>query len=723
MPPRKSRLKVNDLPPGGTAASAAETEARRFLDETFGGDRGAQEWDHKRRELVAQFMDSAIARDEEILRRLGFGPGNDSAARTTTNVILTKSMKRDELGKLESTLDPSTFQTLQESILTRRLKLGEVSSDHQEHGGVHRLSLWKCLSTLLLGDEEGWKNILEVTVAHMWANQEQYDQVVRAAWATNQHTASNKSYAEYLSSLWNGRTFPLFVVLDAAAAALNIDIRVWSYRSTKEKYLFVFEAPSDPLRTLHLVRQRNQQAGDYAYYRPLALPEAHELDDDLPSQSISQALLDEEVREKKIMLRLPGRQFESIEELLQMGFIVIEDEPGYTMRLYNTGPRRYTVRRHRGHRLVDEPNSRFPIDFNLDLDDSDPNILVPDSPRLQSPRRRDIPVHDREAISGFGDGDEHVADVALPDFDLSLRNVCGRLINTLDDFRKHLREGEDEEPAQSPGHEGIEPGGNFVRYLLGSNIVDANNRLDTLFAEAFQHLRLYEQHDIAALFVGTTKAGKTTTINTISRNNLVSEEQWQRLCQRTPYDDSGPEFGGSTEDDLHYLDYNIEGDDILPVSNIADTTTRFAQVIVCSDGEVSFSLEMWPFGELLPQLERINNIFQMFKYPDDNPDDDDQENAPSDNESLDGVSTSIADRLEDWMKNDPGIAISMGVLLSLLSPNDRAISKSELEGLEELVLPPLKLETLRNLSASSTVRFRRATLAESVEALSNEYLR
>ncbi|KAI9011660.1 hypothetical protein DFJ74DRAFT_305637 [Hyaloraphidium curvatum] len=605
----------------------------------------------------------------------------------------------------ESSITPDAIGMLASALNRRGLMLGDSSEDE---GGKHRRWLWKSLSTFLFHNEARWKELLEATVCHIQAHRKDYEVPIAKSWARNVPAArSGAGLDAYLGDLLEARVDPFFPVLHAVAECLDVELNVWTWTKTtaEERVLFTFTArDTTPRRRLYLVRQR-PSLSDQADYRPIFPASVSP-----PESTASLNLVPEPDMEQEI--KLPGMGPQPVRLLLNEWFTVGDGADGQFMQLTREGAV-YRVRKYKGRRLEQQiMDDRFPQDFPVRM------VMVPS---VAAPPDR-VAVDVLPEDSGAGQH-QVVADVpmlpvarACDQRDLSHLALFQWPLATLRDFISRTF------AAKSSSQRG--PAADLVAHLLSENLTRKEAALHSLEADLESAAGEYVRHVVPVLFVGETKVGKSTTINTIARADLVSESDWQAYLAEHPYEDSG--VGEPYDErDPRYVDYNGREVDILP-SSTQSTTTRFAQTIVASDGEVGFTVECWTLEEVDAQLELVRSLFETVARDRDQPaagdggEGDDEEDEDEDDED-DEEKEPLPDAIKNAFLTSKDIWISAPELCSMLDIG----SENELFELEpdRLVLPEAKRVSLESMPATKTLLFRKPTLDQSLEALRNEYLR
>jgi hypothetical protein len=192
----------------------------------------------------------------------------------------------------------------------------------------------------------------------------------------------------------------------------------------------------------------------------------------------------------------------------------------------------------------------------------------------------------------------------------------------------------------------------------------------------------------------------------MSRDNLISEQEWRDAIRDDPYEDSGKGTKIDDADDPLFdrlLQYNFGEVDILP-SSAEGTTTRCPQILKNSSGRVGFTIELRSAEEVDRNFALVEALFNSIR-------------AEFDDECE--VSQDLVDALKDAMKDNSEIEMRPAEIASIID----CPSLDEFYLLTSFELPDAKRSKLESLGTELTRWFRKETLAASVEALANEYLR
>lgn len=415
---------------------------------------------------------------------------------------------------------------------------------------------------------------------------------------------------------------------------------------------------------------------DHSVYYPLVpvdIENEDENEEGPPTASFSQITDAAQGQQPNLqqVLDLPFIGRKTVEEVLD-DWIPLEDT--FFMRLTREGDF-YVLRKYRGHRLgfavESEPFPKsFPVEYQTQPE--------PTSITRKRPNRKQRKIRRSNEPSRVADATWFRAELTP-----SLENI-DKLVGS---FRSHIL-----------GSSFFSPGDKHF-----ASLADKDVEFEALSSEIKNHFSKYKQHNIPVLFSGETKAGKSTAINNLVRACRLSEDDWKAVIGSLPaFQDSGL---GADLDDQEIDDFMLfdgREDDVLPSSS-NPTTTRHAQIVVASSGEVSFAVTFWTLDQLDQQLSLIESCFTSAR---DDWEDDDRQG-------------SVENAVKEAFENNSEILLTAGELVWMLDLNN----EGELWRQISLDLPNAKRDELRGTPPERSYFFRKNSLFESMKAMRNEYLR
>lgn len=646
--------------------------------------------------IIEAIIPSRLSQDDEV--RAALDKPSEKIFQFNLNV------KDDLIRELKTA--PDGIGRLQHSFKRKGMQAVEISADSDTQ---HRFSLFKSLSLLLTGNEtKVMRLLIDAAVSYMWKQQQQYSTPTMISWTTNHPPVGllpTSNFVKYLSYLSEGKAFPYYPVLQALASCLNLEIWVWNLNSQYQRSFHVFSSSeAQPARTLFLGRLldgevrfrllcvltrrfripivRERLHNDHSNYRPILPVDLGDEEPQAgPSQSFSQIQADLEGPRPNgdQVLDLPGIGRKRVDDVLNE-FWPLEDDQGFFVRVTQEGDE-YVARKYRGRRqdrLVE--SAVFPKRFNVDFIARAPS----------EPVRRQTSVLDRtrrlRSSSVRKTAEKEVKEEALPKWlDLELLPLLQSLGVSVSSFK-----------------EKVYADGRLDQADFAS-LADHDAVVDVLNKEVADKLSAYVHHRIPVVLAGETKAGKSTTINKIIQSTLISEDDWQQTIASLPdFVDSG--LGSPIDDeDERYISYEGDPEDVLP-SSTKPTTTRHAQIVEASRGIVAFTVTFWDINELDAQLSLVEACFATAR-----------EYWEDDEERQGDIFAAVK---EEFEKNDQ-IRLTAAELVSMLGLR----RDSDLWKLEKIDLPEKLRTELTSKPTKKTCFFRKDTLAESLQAMHNEYLR